>query len=274
MQRPFWRRHLWRLKKHVAWTALAVGGLAAVRTFVPQPVLAGAAGVGGNFLQTFGSMYGIIVAFAIYVTWQQHNDTQVAIEREAVSLGELHRVLRWFEGWVTRDAVRATLLAYARTVPRRYSERPPEEIVDEKGLLDAGLEAFLSHAPANPREERLYEPTLALFHELNEAREHRVTVAGLRLPEGLRWFVYLGGGISVVSLWLLWVDSLPVHALFTAAMTWVVVAAASIVIDLDLPYSGDFVVNWARFDEAAHRMAADGAGLPPAEAAAPERSPE
>jgi hypothetical protein len=80
-------------------------------------------------------------------------------------------------------------------------------------------------------------------------------VANLRLPLAMRWFVLLGGAINVGALWLVWLESEALQALFTAGMTWVVVAASSIVLDLDQPYSGDFVVNWGRFHEVARHMA-------------------
>jgi hypothetical protein len=234
-----------------------------VRRLVPEVALRSATEVGGNYLQTFGGMYGVIVAFAIYLVWTQHNETQVAIEREAVSLVELYRVLGWFPTWAQRDAVRQSLKSYARSVPLSYSGAPE---LSERALLESGLGAFLSHAPGTPTEERLFEITIERFHELNEARGHRETVARLRMGEGLRWFVFIGGGLTIAGLELVWVDSLALHAAFVCGMTWVVVAAASIVIDLDDPTSGDFVVDWRPFLDA-------GASIELAHCPAPHPSP-
>ena len=75
--------------------------------------------------------------------------------------------------------------------------------------------------------------------------------------EALRWFLYLGAAFCVGTLWVLFVESWLVHALFTAGMTWVVVAAVSIVLDLDDPFSGDFNVNWQRFRQTAEQMEHD-----------------
>lgn len=248
------KRHFRRLVKHGGWISVSLATLVAVRVGVPETMLRAAIDVGGNFLQTFGGIYGIIVAFAIYVTWGEHNDTQVAIEKEAVSLIELYRVLAWFPSWNERGAVRQHLHRYALAVPKAHAANAPPKDVDEHATLDKSLAAFLAHAPSTPAEERIFPHALSLFHELNEAREHRVTVANLKLPEGLRWFVFIGGAICVATLDLLWVDSFVVHALLVAGMTWVVVAAASITLDLDDPYNGDFVVDWGRFHKTAMLM--------------------
>jgi hypothetical protein len=230
---------------------LSVGVLAFVRSLLDSKALAAANDVGGTFLQTFGGMYGVIVAFAIYLVWTLHNDTQMAIEREAGSLVELYRVLGWFPSWPERNRVRASLQNYAHAVPKNYTAG---ESVDERAVLERGLAAFLAHMPGSPAEERLFSTALDRFHELNEARGHRSTVARLRMGEGLRWFVFIGGAMTVLGLELVWIETFELHALFVAGMTWVVVAAASIVIDLDDPTSGDFVVDWSHFAQARASM--------------------
>lgn len=245
-------RHLRRLVRHGAFIALSLSGLWLTQRLVPAAMCKATNEVGGNFLQTFGGMYGIVVAFAIYVVWQQHNETQVAIEREAVSLGELHRMLGFFASWPERDRVRARLCEYALAVPANNSA-PAKARVDEAGLLEACLKSFVEWAPP-PADERLWPVALDLFHEVNEAREHRVTSARLRMGEGLRGFVLIGGLFTVATLWLMQMESLVMHAVLTALLTWVVVAAATIVLDLDDPYTGDFIVNWRRFRELADRM--------------------
>ena len=247
-------RHVRRVLKHGAWILISIGILSLSRRLIPEAVLRGATDVGGNFLQTFGGIYGVIVAFAIYVTWGEHNETQVAIEREAVALIELYRILAWFPSWADRSTVREHLHRYALCVPLAHARHPPRDAVDEHGLLDLSLAAFLRHAPATPGEERLFSHALELFHQLNEARGHRVTVANLKLPEGLRWFVFLGGAVCVGTMDLLWIDSFAMHAVLVAGMTWVVVAAASITLDLDDPFTGDFIVDWVRFQTTAAQM--------------------
>jgi hypothetical protein len=249
-----WQRHRGRLLRHGGWMLLSALVLAAIRAEIAPEVLVSLASVGGNVLQTFGGMYGVIVAFAIFVTWQQHNDTQIAVEREAVSLVELYRALGWFESWSAREAVQASLYRYALAVPANYQLLPSAGRADESELLEAAQAAFLRHEPVGPREERLYESAMELFHELNEARAHRETVASLRLPEGMRWFVYLGGGLCVVTVDAMWVPQFLAHLGLALSMTWVAVAAATTVVDLDDPFHGDFVVDWKRLEVAAQTM--------------------
>ena len=250
-------RHLRRLFKHTGWILVALCVLWGVRGLVPQAWLQGANEAGGSFLQTFGGMYGVIIAFAMYVVWQQHNETQVAIEREAVTLLELWTLLGQFTAAPAQE-IRARLREYATVVPRLNRTNPEACVADEKALLSLCLKDFFAMTSQPGTDERLFEPTLDLFHELNEAREHRLTVSRFRLASGMRGFVVIGAAINVAALCLLYVEALLLQAFFVAGMTWVVVGAASIIFDLDQPYTGDFIVNFNRFEEAAKTMRASG----------------
>lgn len=250
------RWHFKRVVRHGFWIALALLGLHAVRVLVPSALLADAADFTGDFMQTFGGTYGVIVAFAMYVVWQEHNETQVTIEREATSLAELFRVLGFMTRWPERTRIRGMLLEYSAIVPRvNAGERAPAS-TEDRDLFDGAFGELLAFAPAGDHEQTLYDSALALFHQVNHAREHRETVASLRLPRALRWFVFIGAGVSVAAMWLVRIESELIHALLTAGMTWVVVAAATILIDLDNPYAGDFVVHWHRFHAVRERMQA------------------
>lgn len=243
-------RHLRRLWKHLGWIGLAEAAALGVRRMVPVEALRGVNEVGGNFLQTFGGIYGVIVAFTMYVVWQQHVETQLAIEREATALLELWSVFGHFGSLVGGDAARDRLRQYAVVVPRLNARVPQPCDRDDRALLTQTIEELYRFAPATPQEERLFPAALDLFHELNEAREHRRTLSHLRLPEALRWFVYIGGAISVGTLWLLYVESIAAQLLLVGGMTWIIVGLISIIIDLDDPFSGDFVVDWKRFTDA------------------------
>jgi hypothetical protein len=245
-------QHLGRVKRHGGWMLASLGLLWALQRYLHLPERA--ADIGGNLLQAFAGIYGLVLGFAVYVTWAQHNDTQVAVEREAVLVGELYRLLSWFDRWPGRDAARERLRQYAHGMPATYAHGHPRGTLPEREHLEQIFHALLSYQTPSPAEERLWSKALDLIHDLSQTREHRITTAGLKLPWGLRWFCVLGGAASVVTCALLNVEPFGLHVFFQVLLTWVVVAAVTIVIDLDDPYTGDFLVDWSRFEQAAERM--------------------
>ena len=50
----------------------------------------------GNYLQTVGTIYAVLLAFVVFVVWQQHNDAERVVHQEANNLLDMARLLRSF----------------------------------------------------------------------------------------------------------------------------------------------------------------------------------
>src|SRR5262247_2574167 len=84
---PRWLRTLLRLTPVVAVvSAISVAGLLVFRAFAPIDVLHAAANELGNYLQTVGGIYAVLLAFVVYVVWGQFNDARGYLDREATAL--------------------------------------------------------------------------------------------------------------------------------------------------------------------------------------------
>jgi len=84
--------------------ALAVGGLVLFRGVAPFEVLRKSNDVVGNYLQTLGSIYAVLLAFVMFVVWTQFNDARANVDREANELLDLFRTSRGLHQ-VEADAV-------------------------------------------------------------------------------------------------------------------------------------------------------------------------
>ena len=93
--------------------ALAVGGLVLFRGVAPFEVLRESNDVVGNYLQTLGSIYAVLLAFVMFVVWTQFNDARANVEREANELLDLYRTARGLPE-PTRGQVQASALALRR----------------------------------------------------------------------------------------------------------------------------------------------------------------
>src|ERR1035438_5667817 len=78
----------------IASMLVAVIGLCLVRYVAPASWLHANNEVAGNYLQTVGTIYAVLLAFVVFVVWQQHNDTRSAVEAEANELSDFYRTIR------------------------------------------------------------------------------------------------------------------------------------------------------------------------------------
>lgn len=232
--------------------ALSLLGLYVVRWVAPAPWLSANNEVAGNYLQTLGTIYAVLLAFVVFVVWQQHNDTRCAVESEANEISDFRRTIQALPG--TRQA-HERVETYGRIV---VEEEWPEmargcwsQRADQ--ALEEIWEALQPLEPHGPREESLYGEALARFNDLSDARRHRLYCAVLRLPSSL-WVLLLTNGVLVVgSMWLFGLESFSAHALMTAALAVSIAFMLFLVADLDNPFAGTWRVGPGAFERALQR---------------------
>src|SRR6185436_10789514 len=127
---PRWlRTSLHLLPIVVMVSAVAVAGLLLFREFVPLGQLHAASNEIGNYLQTVGGIYAVLLAFVVYVVWGQFNDARSYLDREATALVDLHRTASGLPA-CSRTDIQSGLRAYVDAV-----------LLDEWPALASGDEA-------------------------------------------------------------------------------------------------------------------------------------
>jgi len=228
---------------------LALTGLFVVRWVTPASWLHANNEVAGNYLQTLGTIYAVLLAFVVFVVWQQHNETRSAVEREANELSDICRTVRALPG---TERAQDRIRAYGRIVideewaamARGGSSKKAELTLEEIWNALQGLE------PRSGREEALYAEAMARFNDLSDARSHRLFCSLLRLPPSLWVLLLTNGGLVVGSMWIFGLESFSAHALMTVALAGSIAFILCLVADLDNPFWGSWQVGPEAFQRA------------------------
>ncbi len=236
-------------------------GLILTRHFAPLSWLRANNDVAGNYLQTVGTIYAVLLAFVVFVVWQQHNDARGAVEAEANELSDLYRTLKALPG---TERARECAQAYGRAVvvqewaamARRHPS-PEAELA-----LEAIWQALQDIEVGAGRQEVLYAEVMGRFNDLSDARSRRLYCTLLRVPRSLWVLLFTNGGLVVGSMWLFGLKSFLAHAIMTVALAVSIAFILFLVADLDNPFWG----SWQIGPEAFERVLAE---KPPAEARAP-----
>lgn len=251
-------------------SALSLVGLLAVRRLVPPGALLASNDVVGNYLQTLGSIYAVLLAFVVYVVWAQFNEVRALIDREANEVLDLYRTVEALHG-PERCAVRDGLRRYVDEVlgPEwRAMERCRVERSEEAGhVLDDTWDALHVFEPRTPREVALFDECLKRYNDLSDVRADRLSSAVARIPSALHLLLYGGAVIVVGSMWLFHVDNGWIHALITSAMAGAISHVLFVIHDLDDPFSGSWRVDPEPFVRVQRYMHRDRLKCPPVEVA-------
>jgi hypothetical protein len=220
---PRWFYPLLRLTPIVASVSLlAVVGLIAFRAVVPIDELRSSVDAVGNYLQTVGGIYAVLLAFVVYVVWGQYNDARGYVDREATAIVDLHRTATGLPE-PTCVAIQEQLRQYVDAVIAdewRAMTDGNELVIERVGArLDAVWAAIHRCRPSNELQQTIYGEVLSRFNDLSDLRTSRLTASRQRIPLVMRILLYIGALITIGSMYLLAVDKLWVHAVVTAIST-------------------------------------------------------
>lgn len=268
-------RTLIRLTPVVAGVSLvSVLGLILFRQLVPVSALAASSDSVGNYLQTLGGIYAVLLAFVVYVVWGQYNDARMYVDREAAALVDLHRTASGLPV-CTRDTIQRGLRDYVDAVLAHEWQALAEgdeatiERVGER--LDPVWQAVHACNPTSECQHCVYSEVLTRFNDLTDLRTSRLTSARARAPRTLRLLLYLGAFITIGSMYLMAFDVLWLHALVTGALAGAIAHILFLIEDLDGAFAGDWQVAKApylrarkNFQRDIHLLAVEASGSRPA----------
>ena len=252
-------------------SGLSLVGLGAVRHVVAQAWLKETNDVVGNYLQTLGTIYAVLLAFVVYVVWGQFNEARALVDREANEVLDLYRTVEALHG-PERCAVRDGLRRYVDAViDEEWGAMARRQLESSGGgghLLDETWEALHVFEPTTAREIALFDECLKRFNDLSDTRSDRVTSALARIPFALYLLIYGGAVIVVGSMWLFAVPNVWMHGLITSAMAGAVSHVLYVVRDLDDSFSGDWQVDAEPFKRGRRYMSRTRRACAPTAAAA------
>jgi hypothetical protein len=235
----------------------SIVGLLVVRSLVPRSALVATNDIAGTYLQTVGTIYAVLLAFVVYVVWQQFNELRAHLEREANQLLDLHRTVRGLpEG--ARDRLTHEIMEYANRVSGvewQAMARGDDATLEEGGHNLDRLWDILHRVEGETECHRtLHAEAISHFNDVSDARASRISAGRARMPRALRILLYTGAIITVGSMYLFAIESVLIHTIMTASMAGAMSHVLYLIEDLDDCFSGDWQVSRAPFDTLRRHM--------------------
>ncbi len=238
-------------------TVLSVVGLAVVRRFADVAWLKRQHEVASFFFLMIGTLYAVLIAFAIYQVWTGFEAANANLEYEANEVGDLSR-LSLAMPEPLRSNVRAALTGYIDAV-----------VQDEFPAMAAGHESqrtwqaveqlwriYITAPPSTVQAQANYAESLQHLDRLANFRRIRVTTSRGTVPQLLWFLLYMGGTVLIAFTYFFGHDSLLSQGAMTAALTLILTFSLFLIAAYDSPYAGVARVSSAPFQlELQHVMA-------------------
>jgi hypothetical protein len=220
-------------------TSIALAGLRFVRKKYPAEVLKENHEVAAIIFNAFGLLYGVVVAFVVFVTWSGYDEATKNLQMEANETIDIFYSAKAFPDPVSKTIQRG-LMDYAASVHNDELKRMAtgEVSLYSKSSLRNLITFFNKLDQRSAPNRELYSETLRCLNKLAEYRRLRVFAGTNTIPTVI-WLVLLTGGLITVSYtYFLGVKNIRAQYLMTAALTLTITLILVLIYMLDHPFTG------------------------------------
>ena len=220
-------------------TSAALFGLRFVRKKYPAEVLKENHEVAAMIFNAFGLLYGVVVAFVVFVTWSGYDEATKSLQMEASEALDIFHSAGGFPDPANK-IIEQTLRDYVASVRNDELKRISQgEISLYSGGAHTKLATLFYQMDQNsiPNKE-LYAESLGFLNRLAEYRRLRIFAGNNTVPLPV-WLVLLIGGLITVSYtYFFGMKNIRAQYLMTAALTVTVTMILVLIYILDHPFTG------------------------------------
>ena len=228
---------------------VTLAGLILVHRLVPATHRESYNNVAAPIIVPLSSLLGVLLAFAVFIVWQQFNTAEVTSQQEASKLAAIY----WHAEELPeseRQQMQELARSYAQVVIEEewpLMEQGQEssqawDIVDE---LRRSVDRF---EPGTASEQNLHRQQVTLVDDMMNDRRLRLLQSREGIPTIL-WITLLSGSVPLIGFtYLLGLKDLRAHLLPLAMVTAIIVIGLFTIKSLEYPFSGSAQVKPSAFE--------------------------
>lgn len=205
----------------------------------------------GFIYQMVGVVYAVMMAFAVFIVWEQFDSTKTAVEQEANALASLYDIAHALPNDASAN-LKYDVMNYARVVAGdEWNQMASGRSSDASGKALAQMTRFeREFFPQTDRDAILYDQAVGHIEDLNSFRRLRLQASRGQIPQPM-WVLLIGGGLFTVGFTALFgADNGRLHMILTAGLAAALGFTLFIILALDTPYTGSFRITPDPFQSA------------------------
>ncbi|MEN6437246.1 MAG: hypothetical protein ABFD97_01550 [Syntrophobacter sp.] len=217
-----------------------MAGFLVTRKFMPAGFEPSHNNIVGYIFGTLGVVYAVVLGFAIFLVWQEYEDSEHSVALEAGEALAVYHDLSLYPDPAIAKPLKESLASYLKSI---ISEEYPAMARMERSkatdgaFLDLWIR-FKTLAPGNLQEQTVYSRTLTDMHSLAKSRTDRLQASYDELPEMI-WLVLMVGAIATLGCTLFFsADHVKSHLALTCLLAAVIATVWFVIMGLDHPFLG------------------------------------
>lgn len=225
-------------------TSVALAGVRFVRKTFPAEVLKENHEVAAIIFNAFGLLYGVVVAFVVFVTWGGYDDAKKNLELEANEADDIFHITKTFPD-PARGIIKQGLMDYIASVYSDELERMSQGDISlhSNRAMARLITVFYQIDEKSVPNRELYAESLKRLNNLAQYRRIRIFAGNDTVPFAV-WLVLLVGGVITISYtYFFGMQNIKSQYLMTAALTVTITLILVLIYILDHPFTGTSKVS-------------------------------
>ncbi len=191
-----------------------------------------------------GLIYGVFLAFAVVIVWQQFSDAQSSTYHEVTSLGQLWRDTQAFPA-DTQHRMHGLIRTYVDAVQGREwpSMARGEADAVTAAAYDNIWRAYYGYTPRGETDRAFFAKSLDELNDVGRYRQERLLYSQSKMP-GLMWAFLIFGAVVTIGLsFFLGTKQAWTHACMCASIAALVCFSLVLILSMSRPFSGDVSID-------------------------------
>ena len=196
------------------------------------------------YFAAVGVLYGLTLGLIAVGTWQNFNDVDSKVSKEASSLGTLYLDLDGYPAPLRTEAENMLRNYVTVVLEKEWPAHQRGEVLDLGDKILEGVEnKIMVFEPTRESEKIAHAEVIRGLNELVRDRGYRVQSVSTALPL-LLWAVLLVGAlINVGMTYLFWLENLELHSLLVTAFASALAILIFLTAAMDNPFRGQYSVS-------------------------------
>jgi hypothetical protein len=215
-----------------------------VRKTFPAEVLKENHEVAAIIFNSFGLLYGVVVAFVVFVTWGGYDDAKKNLEMEANEADDIFHITKTFPD-PARGMIQQGLMDYIASVYNDELKRMSQGDISLQSNRSMArlITVFYQIDDKSVPNRELYAESLTRLNNLAQYRRIRIFAGNDTVPLAV-WLVLLVGGVITISYtYFFGMKNIKSQYLMTAALTVTITLILVLIYILDHPFTGTSKVS-------------------------------
>lgn len=232
-------------------TAIAFGLVMLARATFKRHGMRGTGDVETAYVAAVSTLYGIFIAFMVFIVWTKYDDARRSVAAEANAVAEVYR-LAGGQDSPMNGRIRGLALEYAHSVIEHEWDtmRHGKPSVRTEKLVNEMWTELNRMGPDNVKDEVIRDHLLTSWSKATDLRRLRLLWCSTGFASVGYALLIVGGLITLGIACLFTVDDLTTHVIKASAMAALIALMMMAIWGLDHPFSSGIRIRRTPFADA------------------------